>query len=345
MPTLQDALNSEIPLQLGFLPTDPRVVGYVNRAVQRLMVKGRWWGIFKRTIICAADGCIVWPREFANIETFQICSTNVPIRNLWFEFQDNVIPPTLTDGPGFDWKSLDRGVVPVGVQPPVPSQVRFYATNVSDAGVRILVQGLDQNGVIIRNLDPVTGSMVNGEYLTLVAPPLPVTSVSRFSQITAVQKGLTADRVLFVAVDPVTFAETTMATYQYDDIYPQFRRTFLTAFPRTQLTCPQITDDCPTPSTCTGANVYSVKAIVKLNFLPARVPTDWLLLENLPAISLMAQAVFKEDRGFDAAALTLEGKAVRELRNELKAMTGDVQTVNVQSQGSASLCRVFSGFI
>lgn len=337
--TLLDAKNTQIPTLANLCADDPRVVAYINDAQQRLLSRGKWWGTFKRALFCLQDGCIVWPREVASIEAFQICGRNTELKNAWFEFREDVAPPTSNKFCIRD-RLLDRGNVPCFAQPTVAAHLALYVTNAADVGKQVLVQGLDQNGIVIRNT--YGGNTVDGEYVTLVASPGFVTTIAQFSQVTGVQKPQTVDRVLMFWIDPTTATQTAMATYAWNELNPTYRRSYLTRFPSTD-SCQPILDDCPTAGSCTTGQ--TVATIVKLAFIPATVDTDWLLIGNLPALTDMVNAILKKERrDYDEAAV-LEASALRELRNELRTMTGDRTTVWVDTQGNAQLWKHFGGFI
>lgn len=340
--TVLDAKNSEIPILLGIVPSDPRLLRYLNNATQRLLDKGRWWQTYKRVNICQTGPCWVQPGEIDSLETLEFMGRNIPIQNGWWEAREDVPPPTFEQTLCLRNRLLDRGTTPVGTQPVSPSKVKLYATNAADVGKKVLWQGLDNNGVIVRNSDG-AGGFLNGELITLVGPPLGATSVAKFSVTTGVQKPATADRVIANWVDPVTSVETLAATYQWNDTAPAFRRFTLLKFPGSSTTAPTTTDVCPAPPTCATGS-FAATFIAKLAFYPVRVDTDWLML-NIQAISDMCLSLFKKERGLEQEASILEARAISTLRSELRTKTGDRTTVNVDVMGSAQLCKVMDGFI
>lgn len=338
---IKDPAQSQLSTDLGILTTDTRFLQYVNKARETLMNEGRWWGTYKRVNICQTGPCWVQPGEIASIDALEFVGQNIPIKNGWWEFREDVKPPSFNScGCSRDFL-LDRGTSPVGSQPAVASKVRLYAANATDAGKKIIVQGLDQNGVEIRNID-LGGNYFSGESLTLVASPGFVTSVAEFSQVTGIQKPVTNDRVTMNYVNPTTLVETLAATFQWNDTAPAFRRFTLTRFPNSNFTNPVSGDVCPTPATC-EAGSFTATFIAKLAYYPCRVDTDWLIL-NMYAISDMAVSLFKADRSRVDEAAQYHAKAIQRLRSELRTMTGDRTTVWVDTQGSAQLGKVTCGF-
>src|SRR6188474_3058623 len=98
MPTTRkNAKDYGINTFVGLTTCDCRFTAMVNEAQQRLLNCGRWWGAYKRIRICVNDGCIVWPREVSAIDAISICQETLPIRNAWYEFLSDVMPPATGD--------------------------------------------------------------------------------------------------------------------------------------------------------------------------------------------------------------------------------------------------------
>lgn len=339
---IKDPMQCQLSTDLGILPTDKRFAYYVNKARETLLNEGRWWGTYKRANICLGGKCWIQPGEIASLEVLEFVGRNIPIKNGWWEFREDVRPPTFSNCDCSRDFLLDRGTSPVGVQPSVPSFVRLYAANAADVGKKILWQGIDQNGVVVRNTDG-SGNWFDGEYITLVAPPGFATSVAEFTTTTGVQKPVTADRVTANYVNPSTLAESLAATYQWNDTAPAFRAFTLTKFPGPNAVNCQSKDVCPPPKTC-ESGFYTATFIAKLAYYPCRVDTDWLVL-NMYAVADYAVSLFKEDRGRVEESMQFKAKAISRLRSELRTMTGDRTTVWVDVQGSAQLSKVTGGFI
>lgn len=339
---IKDPAQCKVSADLGILTTDTRFLTYVNKARETLLNLGRWWGSYKTVDICQSGPCWVQPGEIASLEALEFVGRNVPIKNGWWEFREDVRPPSFSNCDCSRDFLLDRGTSPVGTQPAVASKIALYAANAGDAGKKVLWQGLDQNGVVVRNTDGM-GNWFDGELITLVASPGFATSVAQFSKTTGVQKPVTIDRVTANYIDPSTLAQTLAGTYQWNDTAPSFRRFTLTRFPGPNAVNCTNNDVCPAPPTCESGN-FTARFIAKLAYYPCRVDTDWLVL-NMYAIADMMVSLFKEDRGRVEEAMQFKAKAIGRLRSELRTMTGDRTTVWADVYGSAQLCKVTGGFI
>jgi hypothetical protein len=101
-------------------------------------------------------------------------------------------------------QTYERGTVPTFrdlTSTGNPKLLRVYPSDTRDVGgTRILLQGLDQNGNVIRSLD--NGIDIEGEYVIQLSPF--ADSLNYFSSITGVQKDITAGDVLLYEVDSVT---------------------------------------------------------------------------------------------------------------------------------------------
>jgi hypothetical protein len=359
--TLAQAKNSTIPQAIGLATCDDRFLQLLNEAQERLAEMGKWWGTYKKLRICVTAGCITWPREVKTVEAMNVCGDNIPIQNQWYEFQtDERAPRTGCGREGCEQDQLlDRGIVYQYRDFTGASKIRIYPDLTADAGKRVLLQGLDVNGNPIRTLDAVTGEYVWGEYVTLPNPAVTayVETVSVFKQpgLTGAQKPLTQGSLTIVAVNQSTGVQTQIAIWAPSEQNPEYRRTYLINMPQVcggtsgcnataENDCIDHGDGCvPPDEACTNT---VIEAIVRLEFIPAVVDSDWLFIGNLQAVKHMMKAIQKEDRNQYPEAEREIQLALRALRNELEAYSPNERSViNVQPFGSAKIEYRFGGFI
>lgn len=346
--TLAQAKSSTIPQAVGLAACDARFLSLLNEAQERLADMGKWWGTYKRLRICVTAGCITWPQDVLTVDAINACKAGVPIRNEWYEFQDDVrAPATNCERGGCEERQLlDRGLVYQYRDFTALSTVRLYPALAADVGKRVLLQGNDANGIPIRTLDSVSGTYVNGEYVTLALPF--AESVSEFDVpgLTGVQKPLTQGQVTATSVATTDGVETQIAIWGPSVQNPEYRRNYLTQWPRVcaESDCRPEGDGCvPADTSCSNA---TVEAIVRLKFIPAVVDSDWLFIENLEALKHMMRAIQKEDANLVQESEAFRDKAIRALRNQLEAMSPKERTtINLLPQGTAKPQRIFAGFI
>ena len=362
--TLAQAKNSTIPQAVGLATCDERFVQLLNEAQARLADMGKWWGTYKKLRVCVTAGCITWPREVKTIEAMNLCGYNIPIQNQWYEFQtDTRAPRTGCGREGCEQDQLlDRGMVTQFRDFTGASKIRIYPQLAADAGKRVLLQGLNAaTNQPIRTLDAVTGEYVWGEYVTLPNPSVvayvetSAINIFKMPGLTGAQKPLTQGSLTINAVNTTTGVQTQIAIWGPSEQNPEYRRTYLIGMPEVcggVNSCNTNQDNCcidngdgcvPADETCTNTVVES---IVRLDFIPAVVDSDWLFIGNLQAIKHMMKAIQKEDRNQYTEAEREIQLALRSLRNELEAYSPNSRSViNVQPYGSAKIQFRFSGFI
>jgi len=320
--TLENAKdpNSGISRVLNLDPSDARFTAYVNESMQRLITCMRSWGTVMRYQICVTNGCLTWPRIIAAVEAVAICNTPILIRNGWFEFLETG-PGLQGDGTGScntcgGLQMFDRGTACtfadiIGVN----KKIKVYADVTEATEAKILIQGYDENFNWIRTL--VSGEWVDGEYVSISTTP--VTSTKFFSSITGIQKPITNGFVRLYEYDTDLTTQRAIAIYEPDETNPSYRRSLIPGLSRVS------GGACETKT---------VTAEVKLDYVPARVDTDWLVIGNLPALKDMCQSILKGERNLAVESAQWEARALITLGRELHHYNGSgiVQPVRLPAR-------------
>lgn len=321
-PTLADAKDpsSGISRVLNLDPDDPRYVAYINEAQQRLITRMKSWGTVTRYQICVTNGCLTFPREIAAIEAISVCNSPITIRNGWFEFLENG-PGLQGDGSGScsscgcGMDLIDRGRAClfsdiIGIN----KTVKVYADVAESATAVILLLGYDENNNWIRTeTSPGSGVWQDGEYVSISTTPQ--TSTHIFTKITGVQKPITQGFVRLYEYDTTLLTQRAIAVYEPDETRPDYRRSVI-----------------PGLSQVSGGacETKTITANVKLDFIPARNDTDFLVIGNLPAIKDMCQSIRKKENNLLAESAAWEQSAKYELNMELNHRTGSGTVVPVR---------------
>jgi len=278
----------------GYCSDSDRVVECINSAVERLMIQAPADASVIRMRFCVTNGCVTLPREVEYLLKVNVCSTNVPIQNRWFEF--------LAGGPGsldFD-NSCSIGLADMGdgfrthTDIITPRQVLVTCDVPEDTEARILIRGADENGKEVQTLtynedETEVLTRVTGEYVELDSVNPRYTS-HKFSSITSIIKPITNGYVYLSAYDPDDSTHTfSIATYHPYEELPSYRRYFVTGG---------------------NTNYSTIVALAKLRFVPAIHDSDPLLVQNLPAIQYMMQAQNYFNAGDMSAGNDFELKAV-----------------------------------
>jgi len=332
--TLADVKASRIPEVLNLPPSDSRLLRYLNEATERLLIKGKWWGTYIKARMCAVDGCITFPRQVAAIEAAAICGAPIPVHDLFFEF--------ITEGFGIRGNDSNSesnggcgnacGIMEANYRGNFPAfddvrgsgkKLRFVVDRASDVCKPILALGYDdatppnwirseQNGVIR-----------DGEIICPTQSP-GTNTVSNFSVLTDLQFADNMDGQTWLYeynVDAGT--QRLIGHYEYDETRPSYQRWYFPSI--------KASSDCATQSL--------VEVIAKLDFIPVKNDTDYLLIGNIPALKMMCMAVKQYE---EAANLTdmnqaagYEAMAIKLLDDELNHHLGSGRNIGINLVGSS----------
>ena len=322
-----------------------RLASYVNEATERLVKAASetgWYGTWRRVVfnVDRNDPYITFPRHIARVIDLDVCRHPVRVSNEFYEFLEAGIglqPRSVCDCASKNCNVMsvfDRGSFPTFKDLDAtgnPKILRVYATSSRDVGnLRLLFQGLDQNGNVIRSMD--NGFNIEGEYVNLQSPF--GDTINRFSRLDAVQKDITSNDVLLYQVDTITGDQVLLSRYEASEENPSYRRYFINGLP----------NNC-----CGSGTTAQVTAMAKLDFVPVSVDQDWLLIGNIPALKLECEAVRYEEMDNPAAQAMAKSKhkqAVKMLNDELNHYEGrTAPIVNFAPFGTAKLERVNIGMI
>lgn len=320
---LLDVRRTMIPQVIGSISADlPTLCQYVNTAQERLILCGGdrgWWGTWFKTIwdVDVADPYITCGREIARVTDMAVCGTPIQMHNEFYEFLEagiGIQPSTCyQELCGYPVQTFERGTVYTMVDIPDDGSnytLRVYTKDNRDIGKRILISGLDQNDVIIRNTDGT--NEVSGEYLEFAAPF--VDSVAFFSKITGIQKDVCFRDIDLYAVNATTGVETLLSTFAPDEEVPIYRRYYIANM----------------PSSCCSSSTGSVQVVgmAKLEFVPVRQDTDFLIIGNLPALEEEIKSIWfgrMDDPKMFAVSIARHKNAIHFLNEEIKHYQGTTQ--------------------
>ncbi len=332
-----DLLTSRFPEVIGACAGDiPVVAAKANEAQLRLITAEEqpdegFFGTYARMAftVTTANPYITTPRGVARMTVIDICKKPVMIRNEWYEFLDfgTGLRPTGCCSP----LCQNLGVFE---RPPVVTPVDFtpgnilrvYATDPGDieAGKRVFFSGLDTNDARIYSLDGL--ARVNGKFVLLQSPFADLDTP--LNVLDGIQKDITIGPVQIFGVDPVTSAQTLLVTMEAGETTAWYRRYYLNGLPR-QCLCKKTID---------------VVCMVKLEHVPMAVPTDYTLIQSIPAFIDEARAIRMEGSDIPGAqpmAAQAHVRALKYLFGELDHYIGKQRvSITVPLFGSQPLRQV-----
>ena len=316
-------------------PGDPRLYRYINEGMRRIFLEGKYVGVYGRYNFRLYDGMITLPYECDTLLAADVLSRPVLIHNEWFEF--------LQSGPGMQNSRLnytysdffDRGNGYCVIQdPPGPFTVKIYCAVPEDPNATLTLIGLDAYGNSIRSQIPIqngdgtiTSQWINGVQNNIFSATSPYLETAQlFSVITAIilPKRNGDLRLIANTRNPQTFQPTgityMLGVYPYFMTNPNFRRYHFPTNP----------PPGPTSEFCRGV---CANALVRRRVIPVSSPSDFLSIDNIPALKYYVMSAFKdEEEQYDIAeTLRLKGKYF--LEQELKETSSTTDRLNVQLRG------------
>lgn len=338
--TLGDVRNlTRIPQAVGLCPTSPKLVPWLNEAQQRLITKGHWIGTYGRFRICATDGCLTLPPQLASIERAAQCGVPIPVHDLWYDFLENGLGlrnafsastsannatccgPAGQCGPG---EANLRGWFPTFADiRGTDKKLTLVCDLATDVGKEVLVLGYDQNGNWIRTTQG--GVIADGEVITLAQSPGTTSTKFFDGGITAIQFLEERDgQVWLYELDTVAATQRLIGSYQYWETKPSYARYFFPAI-------------LPQAQSGGGCTTTTIEIVGKLEYMPLRVDTDYLLVTNVPALKNMVMAVKHLEEAVSnediARATAFEATALRELDAEIDHYLGTGREVGMNIRG------------
>lgn len=326
MSILYGDIKAAVARVLKWNTTDARVAEYVSRAQERLLHKGKWVGAYGRYRVCVQDACLTWPREIETIEAAALCNWPMDIRNGWYEFLQSG-PGVMAENCGPCLTLIDRGnSIAFDDIKGEDKKIALYADSAADVGAQVLIRYYDSNGNKYYTTDS-DGRPVEGEYLTLVAPPAYVYSTNEVlpGGWYGITKPVTKRQVRAYEYDTVDLAYRPLAYYEPDETNPSYRRSLI----------PGLSNTCNVASEEECATV-TVDVVGKFRQRTVRKDNDALILESGEAIRLMVQTIRKEEDNLWDDAAKYEARATAILDEQLRHWLGSGAAVPIKIVGAQS---------
>lgn len=342
-PTLS-TFRAQFPTEvMGICQADPQVATFCNMAQDRLLMDPMtpdegWWGGWVSMLLSGTvtNGAtyVTTPREICRLIVMAVCQKPIAIRNGFYEylqFGRGLQPKTCQgQGCGSTLQAYERDTVPTLAPFSSDAQtIRIYPTDSRDAGLRVLLKGTDNNDLTILTTDPGTGLSAPGEYLSLTFPF--VDSANLYNSITGIQKDETYGPLQFFSVDPTTTVETALSSMLPNEGVANYRRYLINGIPNSNLCC------------YTAGQPLQMEAQGRLDFVPVANETDYLTIQNVPALLEEAISIkySRMDSGNAAQQSMLHHqRALQYLNGQLDAYEGKISTaVKVPIFGSNRLRR------
>lgn len=269
----------------------------VNRVQERLITCREagdhgWFGSYAEMVfnVDRDDPYITLPRGVARIISIAACQRPVPVANQFYEyllFGDGTLPKTTCDGTVCG-EQLTRVLrrnsraTTFGDLTTPGYGLRFYSTAAADVGKRILVGCKDANGQEVFTVDGTTHT--RGCYATFASTyadlTLPAaTDPLEISTIDSIQKDTTTGIISVYEVNLTTGDQTLLLQMEPSERVASYQRYYISSLP---------TGCCPVDG---STDTVQLTAMVKLDLVPVRVATDYLLIQSIEAVIAEAQSI------------------------------------------------------
>ena len=320
------------------------VADYANDAQERLLMdplcpSEGWWGgsvtLNLTATIANRSAYVVTPREIARLIVMGICQQPVQIRNgfcQYLQFGRGLQPKGCQNSAcASPFQAYERdNVVTLAPLLSTPQQVRIYPTDVRDAGKRVLLQGKDQNGMVILTTDPGTGQSAPGEYISLSFPFS--TSVNQFSTITGIQKDQSYGLRSILPGGPGHWRGGRAIGDGPERGHGLVSALLGERYPE------------PEPLLRQPGNPLQITAQGRLDFVPVQNETDYLTIPNVPALLEEAQSIrfSKMENGVNQSAFH-HARALQLLNGQIDAMEGKTSvaiSVPISGRRDSAIVRV-----
>jgi hypothetical protein len=302
----------------GMSTADPRVMAYVNAAIEELMNEGDWPTIIDRLRFKMTTGHLVLPGDYDRMLYCTIDRIPRVMQSPWFEFVGYGLD-TLEAGASVPMENelfprfegvLDKDAVAtfenIDEDDGNTYYPRVYGTadeRISGVRPNIIIQGYDSAGNWIRTSDG-SGGYIDGISIAINGDTTPfyIQSSQSISNITGIIKPVTKNSVLLYASTATGSVNNYIGQYISKDTTPIYR----------QYSVPGLGDD----------HVHHVLARCRRRFVPVTGDNDFLLITNLPALKAMVQAVYYLEANMSDDYMKNKTVAVDLLQKEAKAYVG-----------------------
>lgn len=312
---------------LNYVPTDSRVLDYVNRCCERLIEGMRAKGTTQRYRVCVNNSCLVLPRQIETVEAFAICNAPGTVRGHWWEFHQG--------GPGVqayndcftnhliqndEVASFDN-VVGTG------KKLAIYNDVAESGSTTVNLQFYNSSGQWVRSLSG--SSYIDGETLAIGSPAGTYTYTSaecRAGGFVAAIKSRTNGIIRLWEYDVATGDLRALAVWEPDEEVPRYR----------SLLIPGLTQLAADGSSC-EARTLIIRG--KARFIPVFNDNDFLQIHSREAIRLGCQAIAKEEKDMMGDAANYWQMAFRVLDAQLAHYNGagssqPIQIINAGVPGN-----------
>jgi hypothetical protein len=290
----------------------------VNEAQRRLLRRGDWYGTDVLVEFRVHNRCITWPRQVGTILGVNMGrhGDGKNVQNNWYSILHHGFSHHHGCHEQGILQDIGTGTTYRDITGCPGSYIYAWAQKREDWGKTVTIYGRDTN--LQPLMEKVNGQWQAGNTLTLggtIAGQYVSSPTMVVNPLTSVTKEVTQGNVILYSYDPTvaTVPGFDIAQYEPGETNPQYRKSRIGdhAFFRNVST--------PISGGTTGEpHCHKITALVKLAFIPIVSCNDFLMIDNLDALSLMIEALRFEKAKDSASKAEKEAEAIKELNMELR---------------------------
>lgn len=295
----------------GVCASSDEFAAQVNTTTRRLMRRGSWWKTEVLMRVCMESCRVVWPRQVGTVMGLRFCGGDIYLKNNWWAIagyhncgwsggvvmRDDDTAPCYREITGNDGK-----------------YIRWNVVKRNDVGKTLRLYGFAYGGQPLKEKNA-AGLWVPG--ITLIAVPPYAITTTLVTKITNVKIPEPLEGMSYLyQVDKDNGDLLDLAAYQPGETSPAYRVS-------------RLANSCSIGSRTDayGRHIRQAEALVKLQYVPALVDEDFLMLDNLDALKLGIQALRAEEANDDTQSQIKLALAIKELNMELRDRNPGAQTV------------------
>lgn len=313
---LKDA-KSPIARILNMKIDDPRVVEYINQALEFMTVTNDWANMQRIMSFTAYNGFVSLPPEVVVPLKFTVAGRRGQPYGKHYEY--------VMGGPGMseNWKYTGKNLVDSGefpttydITPELPSELILFSDMEETYPFSVNIRGLDETGHEVRSEDGSLGETVTwtGEVAENGTPePQMKLTVNKFSKIIQVTKPISNGYISLNTADSEGRPEFALSHIHPYETTPSYRRF-------------QIHGMADKDS----EGWTAIKGLFRIQHTPVHHDNDPLCINMITAIKLAVKALLHYDHDEVQKAASLEGIVERMLRNQVNQNEVDDNIIDVE---------------